>query len=274
MTKSAKSKASAGVHADLRGGYKPSIAIEILTSEGRRRTVHCLVDTGGGAGFQVSAALAKELVLSNGDHVSAFVGDQEVDVADLPVVVIDSLGENDTQIEPNTLMRYRCIFDFPGGVLELEPPDSGRPSGERLDAPFVDGIGFPRIEVEVDQQSLGLLLDTGAMFTMFSEVQIKRWRDKNPGWRNEVGARGDAAMGIPGEVASSMLWIPELRWGSFIFNDVGVVGRPEGTFEQYMSKWMPAPIVGALGNSVLRHLRVEIDYRERAAYVTRPPDRV
>lgn len=107
------------------------------------------------------------------------------------------------------------------------------------------------------------------MFTMISEVQIARWRAKNPSWRYEVGAKGDAAMGIPGEATSSMLWIPEMRWGSFIFKDVGVVGRPKGTFEQYMSRWMTSPIVGALGNNVLRDLRVEINYPERAAYVTR-----
>ena len=67
-----------------------------------------------------------------------------------------------------------------------------------------------------------------------------------------------------------MLWIPELRWGPFTFEEVGVVGRPEGTFEQYMSQWMTEPIVGAIGNNALRQLRIEMDYKLRSAFVSRP----
>jgi hypothetical protein len=256
------------VRAAFEDGYKPFISLDLASQDGRRRTVRCNVDTGGGGRFQLASDIATELGLRDGDEVRAFIGNEELALG-VPIHIIERrLGQ--AQIGPRTLSRFRAVFDFPGGWLELLPPDSRGVEGTRLEMPFVDEMRYPWIEVEVDGISHGFLLDTGAMFTMVSEKQIARWHTSHPDWRYEIGARGDAVMGVGGEDTLPMLWLPELRWGSFVFTDVGVVGRREGVFEEFMSQWMPSPIVGALGNNVLRELRLELDYVEQAVFVTRP----
>lgn len=46
--------------------------------------------------------------------------------------------------------------------------------------------------------------------------------------------------------------------------------RPDRNFQQYMSQWMDRPIVGALGGSALRYLRVTVDYPGAVAVFEKP----
>ena len=44
----------------------------------------------------------------------------------------------------------------------------------------------------------------------------------------------------------------------------------EGTFEDYMTRMMTAPIVGAVAGNVLRLFRVELDYAHEMLYLSGP----
>jgi PDZ domain len=64
-----------------------------------------------------------------------------------------------------------------------------------------------------------------------------------------------------------MLRLLEMQWGTFDLPHVGLVSRPPGTYEKWMSDTMTAPIVGAVAGNVLRAFRVEIDYHHGVTYL-------
>ena len=71
-----------------------------------------------------------------------------------------------------------------------------------------------------------------------------------------------------------MLRITGASLGPLDLTAFAAVGRPNGTFEKWMSQMMPAPIVGSIAGNVLRSYRVEIDYAAGAVYLeqTGKPD--
>lgn len=129
--------------------------------------------------------------------------------------------------------------------------------------------GFPRVELEIAGERLGFLLDTGASYSMISEAVYLRWAAKHPEWSTTAGAHGYAQMtGAAFEGAAHMIRVPEATSGAGSISNLGFFTRPEGTFEQYMSAWMTAPIVGALAGNALRHLNVVIDYDQQQIGLT------
>ena len=93
-------------------------------------------------------------------------------------------------------------WDESGYVMLREVPDSITAAmwqgalesqGDALPMPVSKKSGFPRTEIEVDGEKRGFLLDTGASFTMVSEVLLKRWGEKHPDWSRAKGAVGEAA---------------------------------------------------------------------------------
>jgi len=61
--------------------------------------------------------------------------------------------------------------------------------------------------------------------------------------------------------------VPELLLGPLQLKTIGMVARPKGVFERWMSQGMTKPIVGAIAGNVLRNYRVQIDYAEGATYL-------
>src|SRR5262249_54199137 len=53
--------------------------------------------------------------------------------------------------------------------------------------------GFPRTEIEVDGKRYGVLLDTGASFTMISQSLLETWGPAHTDWKRQRGAVGEAA---------------------------------------------------------------------------------
>jgi hypothetical protein len=142
-----------------------------------------------------------------------------------------------------------------------------KPRGVRLDAPVDGRSGFPRLELQIEGQTYGFLLDTGASFTMISREQLDAWLKAKPEWPNAVGALGAGNMGLGKmEADALMLGLAPIDLGPFKLNGVAAVSRPKGTFEQYMSRMMTKPIIGALGGNVLKAFRIEIDYANNASY--------
>jgi hypothetical protein len=156
------------------------------------------------------------------------------------------------------LADHIVTFDYPNSALWLDGP------------PLVDGIPlvvhiakqtrFPRVELEIDGERMGFLLDTGASFTMLSQTVIDRLRAKHPDWTYVQGAYGPANMIGKGDLASHMLRIPTAKLGPFDITPFEVVSRVGGAFEDRFSRMMTAPIVGSLAGNVLRNLAFRLNY--------------
>ena len=169
------------------------------------------------------------------------------------------------------LADHIVTFDYTAKAISIDggPLDEGVP----LVVQVSKGHAFPRVELEIDGERMGFLLDTGASFTMLSQSVIDRLYAKHPDWKYVAGAYGPANMIGKGDLASHMLRIPDARWGSFDLGPFDVVSRAAGTFETYMSPMMSAPIVGSLAGNVLRNFALRLDYRGNllhGRYAARP----
>ncbi len=112
-----------------------------------------------------------------------------------------------------------------------------------------------------------MLVDTGASFTMVSEVVLKSWGAAHPDWPRHPGAFGDAA--TLGGTTLETMFVPAATWGKLQLNDWGVTSQREGTFEKNMSAMMKAPVVGSLAGNVFRNYRLELDYANEKLYVSK-----
>jgi len=100
-----------------------------------------------------------------------------------------------------------------------------------------------------------------------SRKQIDEWRSTQPDWSVLNGAVGAANMIGSFDPKALKMRVPKVALGSLQLTSVGVVSRPAGTFENWMSRDMTAPIVGAIVGTVLRAFRVQIDYARGVTYL-------
>ena len=150
------------------------------------------------------------------------------------------------------------LFDYPGNEFDVAPAGSMEMRGDERPAPRHPHSGFPRVELEIDGERLGFLLDTGATYTMVSEAVMDRWLQRHPDWLSTFGATRDASMGYPGTDLQRIVRVPEVKWGGSTLNGVGMIARREGVFEEWMSSMTTAPIVGALAGNVLSCFRLQL----------------
>lgn len=257
---------------------QPYIDIEVTGNNAKSSRAQFLVDTGGG-GFLIPEGLAHELDIQftreNLEHEGgsrflpiaaprAFVGKMPLDLEHAEVLV--ALGRSKGLFPGHVLSRYCVVFDYPQQQFTLATPNSFAFQGPSVLTPVHARSGFPRIEVAIDGQIYCMLLDTGASCTMISLDLLERWGVQHPDWPRALGAVGVANMGGFVDDDAFMLRIPELKLGPYLLEGVCAVSRPKGTFEQQMAQWMAEPIIGALGNNVLKHFRMEIDYASGKTY--------
>ena len=266
----------------------PVVTLTLRKADGSARPTRFLVDTGGGA-LMLAEPVATELGL-NVDRsqpikeegmtygsmatprieIDAMPLDLEgarcMAVLDSPSVMTGTTPEG--FLPGHVLMRHHVVFDYPAGRFTLAHPGTLTPRGEPVPTPIQPSNGFPRLEVEIGGERFGFLLDTGASFSMVSIEQLKRWQEADDTLPWMTGAVGDANMiGGPFDSQAIMMRLPAMRWGPFEMKGVAAVSRRAGTFERNMSGMMTAPIVGALGTSLLRRFRVEIDYAAGITYL-------
>ena len=266
---------------------RPYIDVTFHLANGSRRNARFLVDSGGG-GFLLSEPLARDIGLhwgaiihdpEEGDYAnpdsppSAFVGEFPLELNPKRVLVMighDTFlpGHAEGLFPGHLLSRYHVVFDYPKETFTLALPGVLTPKGDMLPMPVSSPSGFPRTEIEVAGVKYGLLIDTGASFTMVSEVLLKSWGKDHNDWPRYPGAYGEAKT-LGGAVMETM-FVPEGLWGTHQLKELGVVSEPEGTFEKYMSGMMTAPIIGSLAGNVLRHYRVELDYPNEKLYISEP----
>lgn len=168
-------------------------------------------------------------------------------------------------------------FDYPRGQLLLHakaPPMEGAhvvPLGFRANKDGARETSFPRIQVQVDGETLDLLFDTGAQTRLSSKAAqalkvrpgfratsfitksvAERWRSRHPDWRYVEAA--EEGTGAP------MLEVPRLSVAGHEVGPVWFTLRPDRAFHEYMAQWMDKPVEGALGGSALHPFRITVDY--------------
>jgi predicted aspartyl protease len=272
-------------------GNRPYIELAFRRGDGSARKARFLVDTGGGA-FLLTEPLARDLgvqwdrINREGDQQyghavnppAAFVGPMQLALDPQRVMVVlgvDKIlpqapgGPREGVFPGHLLAQHDVVFDYPQGTFTLAAPGALKPKGILIPMPVAPESGFPRTEVKIDGRKYGFLLDTGASFTIVSEVLTKEWHKSHPEWRHYSGAYGEAA--TLGAQTLETMFIPEARWAGFEVRDIGVTSQAKGTFEEWMSSMMTAPIVGSLAGNVLTHYRLHLDYLHQTLYVSRAP---
>ena len=269
-------------------GNRPYVLVNFQRPDGSVRTARLLLDTGGG-GFLLTEPLARDLGVTMGpvrreegqvfapvtSALSARIGTLSLTLNPKRIAVVmgtDNVlpnakaGHADGMVPGHVLSRYHVIFDYPAATFTLASPGVLTPRGTPLPMPVSTPQGFPRTELEVDGTRYGMLLDTGASFTMVSEVVLSAWGQRHPDWPRHPGAFGDAAT-LGGQTLETM-FVPQGTWGGFLLSEVGVTSQRTGTFERYMSGMMRQPIVGSLAGNVLKGFRVELDYAHETLYLS------
>lgn len=250
-------------------------SLGVPTPTGAREAVVFTVDTGGGAvviARRTAERLGLKLEPGTPDPSRPFVplaldavyvGDTRIELGN----PFTTTADTDRYAPPAAsagfiggryLSDHVVTYDYLNGVLSLDgPPLAG---GVVLPMQIHPQSAFPRVELAIDGETYGFLLDTGASFTMLSRAVVDPLRTKHPDWAYRDGAYGPANMQGGPETGGAMMRLRDMRWGGIALGDVDVVTRPKGTFEGYMSTRTAGPIVGALGGNVLRNVAARLDY--------------
>jgi predicted aspartyl protease len=248
----------------------------VLASSGAREAVVFQIDTGGAA-IIIARRTANRLALKLRPQASSEPSRRYVpivlDAVDVAGTRVDIDGTYTTVADADQfaagaasagffggfwLSDHVVTYDYLNGTLSLDGPPLER--AVALPMTLNRQNMFSRVELTIDGQTYGFLLDTGASFTMLSRAVVDTLRLKHPDWRYRDGAYGPANMQGDEEVRASMMRLRDVRWGGIALGDVDVVTRPAGTFEGYKPMGNAGPIVGSLGGNVLRNVAARLDY--------------
>ncbi len=152
---------------------------------------------------------------------------------------------------------------------------------------FRADLHFPRIEVEIDGERIGVLLDTGATATLSASAApafgvpagssiatsfivrevFERWARRHPQWRvlraaDQIGGVGDGF---------DMIEVPQVVIAGLRVGPVWFTQRPDRAFREWMSSMTDRPIEGALGGSAFKTTRMILDYPGGRAYFSTAP---
>ncbi|GCE09373.1 hypothetical protein [Dictyobacter aurantiacus] len=262
---------------------RPFIDVSFRTDDCQPRKARCWLDTGGGAVI-ITEHLAQELGVVYKRH------DVELVPARLPALSIDeiqldltrvptfvALGQQTIQGEEGIevfcgaplLSKFYLIFDYPQQQFTLISPDHApRSAGVCLPVGIQATSHFPRVEVQIGRDIYGMLLDTGASKTMVSQTVIDAWVSQNPSVLKVEASSTflDEMQEIKDEQTA---YISHLTWGPYHIDDLSIVSRPAGVFEQALSQMTSEPVIGALAGDVLSQFRCEIDYAASFLYLHR-----
>lgn len=168
---------------------------------------------------------------------------------------------------PRQRLLWRTAGDLPKVPQEhkVELGFQTNPNGSRK-------LNFPRIQIQLDGETLDMLFDTGAFTELngatmacvadgrsakraasfITQSVFEGWHKKHPEWR--VCERAEKSTG------ATMIEVKQLQVAGYVVGPVWFTVRPDKNFHEYMSQWMDRKVEGALGASGLQFFRVTVDY--------------
>lgn len=268
-------------------------------------TIEFYTDTGGGFnaithGAAELAGLETETTQADGREITIAEFPQFLDGQGIPpgkafmdgrlVVVDDKALDEDGFLGGRWFAGKTWRFDYLSGTLSLlenwQAPANDAHAvklGFQVNASGERTMHFARMAIEVDGEAIDVLLDTGAnaMLTESSAPHFdvepgtrvgtsfiiqsifEQWANKHPDWT--VVQAGDSVRGK----AFPMIRVPEVTIAGQTVGPVWFTQRPDRNFNEYMSRFMDAPVKGAVGGSAFRYFRMIVDYPGSTAYFYR-----
>jgi predicted aspartyl protease len=163
----------------------------------------------------------------------------------------------------NALNRFRLTVDYHAQQMTLEPSGGKLPPGRAFPVPFMGATPMLEMEVE-DIGKWPMLLDTGAAMTIVpleAAQQWQPWRSASLGLTVGVGGAGGStraararSVRLAGESLSSV---------TLMFSSPAPKGAPVQILAEAG--------FGLLGNNILRHFRLTIDYPMHTVVLQRMP---
>jgi hypothetical protein len=265
------------------------IPLQVSGPNGKIKTVLFWVDSGGDIVF-LSGPVARELGLREAGPIFNAMGHtrshfvtkpglalagMKIELADVSVAASLSnskdafVGVEAGGFLPATVLKhFDVVLDYPALIFTLARSGSITHRGVSVPMMVQPKTGFARVELEIEGERYGFLLDTGAAYTGISRSVMDDWAANHPLWHHSIGAVGAADMvGKEFDAGNELLRIPEIQWGSIRLRNVGMVSRSAGVYEKSVSEDMAGPIVGALSGNVLRRFRLDLDYPGGVAYL-------
>lgn len=264
------------------------------TSAGATLTFY--VDSGGGGPFMFSDT-ASRLGFSGKAADLTFACDAWIpmnvalSIAPASIREHDPIGGNELDgfLGGPWLDGKTWTWDYPGQQLWLRAPgDVPSVAAEHtatLHFQTSNGehtTGFARIEAAIDGTTYSFLLDTGARTAVTPAAQkagdfpsaafaasfisksiADRWHAAHPAWPYIPDAESDLPL------HAAMIQVPAVTVGGYTVGPAWFTVRPDKNFSSFMSQYMDAPVVGALGGSVLKNFRLTVDYHTERAYFER-----
>jgi hypothetical protein len=186
-------------------------------------------------------------------------------------------------------------FDYPAHQLRVED-DHWRPSltahpmdlGMQRNAAGTLVSAYPRVTIDVDGESIDVLLDTGAtaqptqvgkatmntptvnglgVASYITSSIMNRWHAAHPEW-----AMVDAADALGNEKATRAIQVPGVAIAGWLVGPVWFTERADSNFESFMSEYMDRTVYGAVGANVLDAFVMTLDYRKTKAWLACPAD--
>lgn len=207
------------------------------------------------------------------------------------VIEPDQTGESyptpHGQFVPVYFSGARWTFDYPAQQVTIRG-EAWKPPAQAHESPLgfkqvPDGLklGWARIDITVDGESLGMLLDTGAtaMPTPASQAEhpigvtngegvgsyvvhsvFEKWHADHPDWK--VLEHGDGLF----KAFPRTIRVPHVEIAGWDVGPVWFIERDDTAFHDMMGSLMDKPPEGAVGANVFEHFRMTIDYKRSKAW--------
>lgn len=269
-----------------------TVEVEFQRPDGSARRARAWVDTGGTA-LVLAGPLARDLgldlsalapgggdrpVTSGSPAPRVSVGGLSLDTAGLAVQVFPARVarpgvQAEATLPARALSRLHVVFDYPARRLTLARPGVLTPRGTSVPCRVNPDNGLFMIDVEIEGETLGLGVDTGAAGTWMTDALTKTWLTRHADWPQALGAAGSANFfGFGFETQGILLRLPILAIGRLAVREVAVLGLGQGLFDWY-SKKSAGRVAGFLGANVLAGFRLEVDFPGRKTYWLAGPAR-